>query len=102
MNLSFDMDIEDKEGQVPDRSISKLIRGIILHDLRLRPSCNFLPAHSHPCPYSGLEPLFRVYYPRLIMDGWIGITLVNLSHLSKDPCFCKTKFWKVIFQPKLG
>ena len=34
MNLSFDMDIEDKEGQVPDRSISKLFRCMILHDLK--------------------------------------------------------------------
>ena len=65
MNLSFEMGIQDKEGQVPDSSMSKLIRW--KQYITWSENCGwvaiFLPAHSHPCPYSGLEPLFRVYYP---------------------------------------
>ena len=54
MNLSFNMDIEDKEGQVPDRSISKLFRCMILHDLKTIVAELQFPA----CPFPPM-PLFR-------------------------------------------
>lgn len=61
MNLSFDMDIEDKEGQVPDRSISKLFRCMILHDLKTIVAELQFPA----CPFPPM-PLFRA---RALVQG---------------------------------